>query len=403
MKKPLQLALYGMDERSIKTMTMYLKGPCKGKAVVVEAQEAEASLLDADHVKARVLLEQCQQNNPHQPIILLSLETVSIANTIFVKKPVQTVDLIKALEQVYLQLNGKRKPKTFVSAENMVKPLPKTPSVTVTEQEVITVNEITPPEKKHIDNTEIRKIAKHRTAMDLTEKSYSSYIGFVEGINFSDPQQVILASYNPKDYYQGYVQSACKVAKDKSKTLTLNSGWKPLILFPDTEEVWLDADEKQLRAFAGLSVRNNPLQDISLQSTDLKKIDVKSKMDNYQDIECFLWKLAAWTSKGRYPHSIDILKPVYITRWPNFTRLLITPHAMRIAALLIIQPRSALNVAKALNIKAEYVFVFLSSAHATGILGQTKRQADMLVEQNNEIKASKSKGLLSRILGRLRG
>jgi len=32
---PIKVALYGMDPRSYKTMELYLKGPCKGIAVVV--------------------------------------------------------------------------------------------------------------------------------------------------------------------------------------------------------------------------------------------------------------------------------------------------------------------------------------------------------------------------------
>ena len=52
---------------------------------------------------------------------------------------------------------------------------------------------------------------------------------------------------------------------DKSRQL--NSGWSPLIIFPHNNEVWLDADEKQLRAFAGLT-RNNTL-DIKMSITPL--------------------------------------------------------------------------------------------------------------------------------------
>jgi hypothetical protein len=75
---------------------------------------------------------------------------------------------------------------------------------------------------------------------------------------------------------------------------------------------------------------------------------------------------------------------------------------MRIAALLIDGPRTAMNLADALNIKPQYVFVFISAAKTLGLLGQAKRNADILTAPP-EIKPSKSKGILSRILGRLRG
>ncbi len=397
---PLQIALYGMDERSSKTMSMYLKGPCKGKAIIVNDQEAEVDLLDADHVQAKVLLDECQQKNPQRPLILLSLETLSISDTIYVKKPVQTADLLQALEQARLRLNGKQnkrdKPSNDidVNTEGVTEPARVVKAAVVDEKRQAA---------KHIDKEEIKKTAKHRTATDLTESGFSSYIGFVEGVDFSDPQQVLTASYNPKDYFQGYVQSAIKIAADKRRALTLNSGWKALILFPETEEVWLDADEKLLRAFAGLSIRNNPLQEISLLAAEPDKLDLQSKMENFWEMDGFLWKLAAWTSKGRYPEAINIDQPLYLKQWPNFTRLLVTPHAMRIAALMIMSPRTALSIAEVLKIKPQYVFVFISAAHATGLIGQIKRQSDDLIATTSEIKPSKRKGLLSRILGRLRG
>jgi hypothetical protein len=49
------------------------------------------------------------------------------------------------------------------------------------------------------------------------------------------------------------VQSALQIALNRKQSLKLDSGWKDLLLFPQSREVWLDADEKQLRAFAGSS------------------------------------------------------------------------------------------------------------------------------------------------------
>jgi hypothetical protein len=97
-------------------------------------------------------------------------------------------------------------------------------------------------------------------------------------------------------------------------------------------------------------------------------------------LEAFLWKLACWTSMGRYPKGLDHTKPVYLKNWPNFTRLLVTPHALRIAALLVQHPRTMGDVAQKLNIKPQYVFIFISAACAIGLAGQAKRLSDTLVE-----------------------
>ncbi len=394
---PLKVALYGMDDRAYKTMSMYLKGPCKGVAIVVDEADAEIDVLDADHIKARELLGQIQARTPNRPLIILSLEEILLDGTIYVKKPVETVDVLAALKQAKASLaTEKVKDIAKPEAEEIIDE-PSTPQSTnqpVTKEKV--------PAAKNIDKEEKKKVSKHRTATDLTEGGFSTYIGIIDGIDFSDPEQALKASYSPKGYFLGYVQSALKVCKAKGRILQLNSGWKPLIVFPHSQEIWLDVEDKQLRAFAGVTISKNGAKAMSLTAIDQSNFDMKEKMEGFFDSDHFLWKLAIWTSKGRFPDTIDISKPVYLKQWPNFTRLVVTPHAMQIAALLIRGPRTAMSIADALNIKPQYVFVFISAANVLGIVGQARRQVDELISPS-EVKATKSKGLLSRVLDRLRG
>jgi hypothetical protein len=125
-------------------------------------------------------------------------------------------------------------------------------------------------------------------------------------------------------------------------------------------------------------------------------------LEKFHSTDAFLWKLACWASKGRYPATLDIKQPVYLKSWPNFTRLLVTPHALRIAALLIQRPRTLTSIAEILNIKPQYVFVFISAACALGLAGQARREVDKLVRPP-EIKPNKKQGLLSRIIRKLHG
>ena len=175
-----------------------------------------------------------------------------------------------------------------------------------------------------------------------------------------------------------------------------------MIILPYTHEVWLDVDDKQLRAFAGLAINSHSAKSMSLSSVELEGSSFSKKMEGFHDVDNFLWKLAIWTSKGRYPKHIDIHRPVYLKQWPNFTRLVVTPHAMRIAALLIRGPRTAMSIANDLKIKPQFVFVFISAANVLGLLEQATRQVDEVIAPA-EVKPSQSKGLLNRILGRLRG
>lgn len=388
--KPLNVSLYGMDGRSYKTMVMYLQGPCKGKAVVVDELEAEIDIIDADSFKAKELMDDRKSKTPDRPLILLSLEELFIEGTIYVKKPVQTNELVDALNKAKEMLDVEKPRKADLLQKQA--PIP----------ESVPEKEKKQAKTKKIDSEEKKKTSKHRTAMDLTEKGFSAYIGHVEGIDFSNPGQVLLAFYRPKNFFLGYVQSAIRVARDKGRILQLKSSWKTLMVFPHSREIWLDADDKQLRAFAGVAIKNESGKGMSLSAVKQNTSGfVNEKMENFYDIDTFIWKLAIWTSKGRYPEDIDIDRPVFLKHWPNFTRLVVTPHALQIAALLMDGPRTLINIADSLNIKPQYVFVFISAAHAIGLVGQAERKADEIIAPP-ELRKPKSKGLLSKILGRLR-
>jgi len=166
--------------------------------------------------------------------------------------------------------------------------------------------------------------------------------------------------------------------------------------------VWLDADEKQLRAFAGLPISSSLVGKMSITPLSLESAVMNEALEKFHSVDAFLWKIACWASKGRYPGNIDIRHPVYLKNWPNFTRLLVTPHALRISALLIQGPRTLGNIAEVLNVKPQYVFVFVSAASSLGLAGQAKREVDVLVH-TPDIKPNKNQGLLSRILSTLRG
>ncbi|MCK5666272.1 MAG: hypothetical protein KAI17_22430, partial [Thiotrichaceae bacterium] len=152
----MKVALYGMDSRTYKTMVMYLQGPCKGIAIVVDESEAAVDIIDADCINARDVLEERQSKTPCRPIILLSLQPLSIDGAVYVKKPVQTADLIAALEQIS---SGKLKKKSDNGADL---------SIDVKVQEGVSKSEVKSTEpvvqkkqagEKHVDTKEKKKIS----------------------------------------------------------------------------------------------------------------------------------------------------------------------------------------------------------------------------------------------------
>ena len=409
-KNPLKVALHGMDERSFKMMTLYLDGPCQGVAVVVDAKNADADIFDADTMNGTKLLNQRMKEQSSKPIIVLSLTDKKLENVLYVKKPVKTDDMVAILSKANALLNTieRKNISSAISAlnnynNNQAQHAQSASTVKKVENTIAPAAEPQELKKYAIQTDEQKKTSKHQAAMQLDEKGFSAFVGNVPGIDVNNPKQFAVAVYNPKEYFQGYVESAFKVSQAKGQIRQLNSGWNPLIIFPHTNEVWLDVDENQLRAFAGLTIHNTLDTKMSITPLSIESSALSRSLDRFHSMDAFLWKLACWASKGRYPKTIDINQPVYLRSWPNFTRLLVTPHALRISALLIQGPRTLANVAEDLNIKPQYVFVFISAACALGLAGQVRREADLLVQAPEIKPKNKNQGLLSRILSTLRG
>ncbi|MEC4750552.1 hypothetical protein [Methylomicrobium sp. Wu6] len=379
-------------------MMMFLQGPCKGAATVVNENDADVDIFDGDAPVSKNLLSQHLQTERQKPTIVLSLQDFTHDGALQVRKPVKTDDMLSVLREAKILLAEFAKKK----AQKQAAPAMATAVAGEAEEEEETGVEPQPLKTYVLDQSERKKTSKHQTAMRFDEKGFQAYIGSLPDIDVNDPAQFAQASYDPKDYFQGYIQSAFMVCRAKGQILQLQSGWKPIMIFPHTHEVWLDADDPQLRAFAGIKLNPNSASKMSISPANAQTMGLGGSLDKFQSMDAFLWKLACWTSKGRYPHMIDYTQPVYLKNWPNFTRLLITPHALRIAALMMQGPRTLTNIAQVLNIKPQYVFVFASAAHSLGLMGQVKREADNLV-QPPEVKPSKGQGLLSRIMNKLRG
>ncbi len=386
----LSVALHGMNKRNYKMMVMYLQGPCKGKAQVVDDALADIDIIDADFINPEEILQKNKNDNKIRPAIILSLKGLTIKDTFLVKKPVQASQMIQALNQVAkaIEIKGSNKTETVHRFTEDNSDLNQN---VVKKQAGI----------KNIDQQEKKKVSKHRTAMNLSEGNFTAYIGHVEGINFFDRQQALGARFDPKSFYLGYVLSALKAAREHNKILQLNTSWKPLVIFPHSHEVWLDANDHQLRAFAGIALNRKANRNISLSPIDRNSTDFNENMENFYDVDAFLWKIAVWTSKGRYPENINIDRPVYLKHWPNFTRLIITPHALQISALLIHSPKTLVEIIETLKVRPEFVFVFISAAQALDLIGQAdpQQQEKPIPAQD---KKTKPKGVLGRILSRLR-
>lgn len=120
-------------------------------------------------------------------------------------------------------------------------------------------------------------------------------------------------------------------------------------------------------------------------------------------LENFLWQLATWTYRGRYPAELDPEALYFLRRWPNLPRLPAPPQAMRLAALFVAQPMTMKYVVRELGFAPEAVFAFCAGAYSAGLLEPAKRSADSLFEPAVREKTKPvQRAVLQRIVGYLR-
>ncbi|MCK4492519.1 MAG: hypothetical protein KAU26_00565 [Methylococcales bacterium] len=416
-KKPLKAVLHGMDERLQRNMLLYFQNVCEDALVVVSDSEAEIDMIDIDSHEGQKVLTHLQIEDSNRPIVVLSRNNVDLDNVSFILKPISLKKVLATFDRLRFLVDRRnlQKNATNPSVEkkatnnnillNLKDKVADSKPVIEVRRDVIAKDDVSENNVTPIDTDEIKKVSKHKTAQQLNENRFASFIGMMMDVDFNDEAQLVESSYSPRDYYQGYVAATFKVAKTKNRVLQLNSSWKPLLIFPHSNEVWLDADDQQLRAFSSVELNKATGVKLSVSAASSELTAIKQKLERFYDMDAFIWKLAIWTSRGRYPEIIDAKRAVYLLRWPNFTRSIITPHALRMTALLVHEPKTMLSIAEGLQIKPQYVFAFISGAYALGLVRQPMKNAeekDEGVVARPVVISPKKKGLLSRILSRLR-
>jgi len=97
-KRPLKVALHGMDNRANKMMAMYFQGPCKGAALLVPDQEnADVDMFDGDVPASKKIMTSYLQKPLLRPMIILSLQEFVHEGAFHIKKPVNVDDMLRVI------------------------------------------------------------------------------------------------------------------------------------------------------------------------------------------------------------------------------------------------------------------------------------------------------------------
>ncbi len=374
-RRALRLAAVGMDERQRNTLRLMCQGPCRNACVVVDAIEAEASVIDMDSFDAATRLVELRQAHPERPALLLSLRPLSDelrAGELYLAKPVR----IEAFTQVLSEI------RRIAHPAPAPKPLSPPPTQSLMHP--------------HTQALTLGSNGRNHAARLMDDGLDHAYVGSAKDIDPGMPSQLDKAYYDPERYLQGIVMRAREMARAQHCSVQIRGAWPALTLSADAMLVQVPETDSRLRPY---SVQPDVALGASLDYIDAAPLQLGQP--GVVSLDAFLWKLALLAARGRLPRNTPLDVPIFLRNWPNFTRLTVTPGALNIAALWVARPHSPLRTAQLLGLPQRHVFAFYSAAHALDLALPMQRAADRLIEPQAPPPVPQQ-NLLRRILGKLR-
>ncbi|WP_239325925.1 alpha-glucan phosphorylase [Snodgrassella gandavensis] len=233
-------------------------------------------------------------------------------------------------------------------------------------------------------------------------------------------QAVTVVRFHTNGTLLGMVQ---KLAQQTEDTAILFENKPVLIVFPSVEKVLLAVESDVLQQLCTQTdvewqTKAVPASAPTAQLHDKAKLTLQS---------C-IWQLSIWTARGRL---IDPITPdtiIKLRAWPNMTRMAYLPESMRLSAFLVRTPVALNTLYKLLPVSLEDVLNYIAATYSIGSLiieqplthSATQQEKEMILTrktpqavaksaageqtaEHNESDESKPKGLLARLMGRLRG
>ncbi len=388
----LRIDLMGATDRIRETFEMVFRGPGRGCCGIANSTVANAVLVDLDGVDAALHWREYRRRFPDRPAILVSVRPVeTLDGEQYVAKPIRIDDLLAALTRVRERLNGKD-PTGAVAAEI-------TKETTVR----LSTRPVRPVTRPADEPARLRDRSARATPEPAAgpqpkppAEDYSDVCGTGPDIDPSDPVQIRAVQLPVADRLLGVVQNSWATAKAAAQPMLIALPEGEILLDPAAGRVTSSLDEQALKAVSRRLLRPGEAR-VSSASHD----DGMTGAHEHGH-EAFLWKLALWTYRGRLPEATRLQERVYLKHWPNLTRLLEVPDAMRICALWSAQAMPLVETAAALHMPQRQVFALYAAAHVLGLAGQAKRAADHLF-QTHAAPPSRDRPLVARVLARLRG
>lgn len=350
-KQIIKICTVGLETSFEHLLEFVFEHNIKGFALAKE-DEAEACIFDFDDLHAKRRWDIYRKSHPHMPVLILSLHDNVPEKHFFVKKPVDLNHLTKVLEKLKHSLS---KPHQHIHVESTSSPIKKELILRVRSVEK---NEI-PQATKSLEKEQVIPLS-----------NYAEYTacGQESDVNLNDEKAVAKISYDRSRRLQGLIEKNLEIARNSGCINRLKGAMGELLIDPANQRVLSSVKEQTLHSLMLLPAKNLQIETQLLSPNQAKEYIKNSLTPFYHDcLDQFLWKTAILTSHGRVPTGTDFHSPVILSRWPNFSRFMITPNALQITALWANMPYSLSETATLLQIPQRYIFSLYSAMVALNL------------------------------------
>ncbi len=325
------------------------------------------AIVDVDGPDADKLWSDYRARYPALPTIVISFRTEEHPGAVSLKKPIAAQALLETLgglsQAAPNPQHHEAKKDVAASVDILTEPADEPQP-----DRPVPAESPRPELVLHIGSTAQRDTTRSATTAleDAQEDSDACGDSDDDDIDLHDPGQWYAIYYNPEDHFQKVCQQTMHLAIQTAQIqmFTLEGLPHPILFVPEHGgQVVTRLQGKRLRFFCLVQLTEAASVTVSVPRlpTDLMEFPGIP-------FSRFLWEITLWSSRGHLPEGTSLDIPLRLKNWPNFTRLMETPHAMRIAALWSRKPYSLLRTYQELDVPQRYVFAFYSAANSAGLI-----------------------------------
>lgn len=360
-KKIYNVALLGMNEKGLSTFAYFIRKQADKYLKLATPATADVFIADFD-TEAGISQwhEHCRVTK--KPSIILSVENPDKANSVWVRKPVASNELMLAIPRLIDLLEN---PKATDAPSKAVKPELKAVATPISKE----LN-ITSKEKTVVAGYKREFTDDFSPNLTLSKDEIAECCGIRENMPINHPDFDKLATFQEDKTLLQVVKKAIALAKEKNAVVHLEGLPFSFSVLPTGGRIYVDLNNRHLRHLCAMPMQVPPqLKAVQLSGMDYNKA-FPMQVKFMPTVEQVLWQIALWTARGRLLKPLRADTKLRLQHWPNFTRLQITPYALQIAALWVKHDMTAEEVAESLNIPQRFVFAVASAAQVVGILEQ---------------------------------